>query len=240
VRGAFRLFNFAGITVYLHFTWFIVALFEINSARQRYYRPLWAAVEYVALFGIVLLHEFGHAFACRSTGGRADRIVLWPLGGLAFVDPPLRPGAVLWSIAAGPLVNVLLFPLFLGAVLATSRHGLFAMGGDIYRFFRDMFFINAGLLVFNLLPFYPLDGGQIVRALLWFKFGPIRSLQTAAIIGVIGAALLAILAFTLGSIWTGILAFFIFSQAGAAFQRANEMKLEAEVAARQQPPTAPT
>ena len=49
-----------------------------------------------------MLHEFGHALACRQVGGQADLIVLWPLGGVAYVNPPPRPGALLWSIAAGP------------------------------------------------------------------------------------------------------------------------------------------
>src|SRR5205823_4575722 len=68
-------------------------------------------LEYVSVFVIVLMHEFGHALACRQVGGIANRIVLWPLGGIAFVDPPRRPGAYLWSIAAGPLVNVILLPV---------------------------------------------------------------------------------------------------------------------------------
>ena len=68
-------------------------------------------LEYLALFVIVLLHEFGHALACRQVGGQADQIVLWPLGGVAYVAPPPRPGATLWSIAAGPLVNVVLVPV---------------------------------------------------------------------------------------------------------------------------------
>src|SRR5579864_5360255 len=57
---------------------------------------------------VVLLHEYGHALACRQVGGTADRIVLWPLGGVAYVNPPPRAAATLWSIAAGPLVNVAL------------------------------------------------------------------------------------------------------------------------------------
>ena len=68
-------------------------------------------LEYLALFFIVMLHEFGHALACRQVGGTANQIVLWPLGGVAYVDPPPRPGATLWSIAAGPLVNVALLPI---------------------------------------------------------------------------------------------------------------------------------
>ena len=68
-------------------------------------------LEYLALFLIVLMHEFGHALACRQVGGTANRIVLWPLGGVAYVNPPQRPGATLWSIVAGPLVNVVFLPI---------------------------------------------------------------------------------------------------------------------------------
>src|SRR5438045_3772951 len=111
MKGALLSFLLAGIRVYLHFTWFIVAALEVTRFAHRYQNPIWAALEYCALFGIVLLHEFGHALACRQTGGRADRILLWPLGGVALVSPPPRPGALLWSIAAGPLVNVVLLPV---------------------------------------------------------------------------------------------------------------------------------
>src|SRR5205807_8960485 len=108
--GTIRLFKFSGIQVYLHFSWFIIAAYQLTQRLNNYQSPIFALYEYIALFGIVLLHEFGHALACRQTGGVADRIGLWPLGGIAFVNPPRRPGAMLWSIAAGPLVAVVLVP----------------------------------------------------------------------------------------------------------------------------------
>src|SRR5215831_12142613 len=108
-QGSFRLFRVKGIDVYLNWTWFLVALFEIQARNGTYSSVLWNILEYVALFAIVLTHEFGHAFACRSVGGQADTIMLWPLGGVAYVNPPPRPGALLWSIVAGPLVNFGLF-----------------------------------------------------------------------------------------------------------------------------------
>src|SRR6478609_5525926 len=83
----------------------------IQTRRGNYSSFVWNTLEYVSLFLIVLMHEFGHSLACRSVGGKADQIVLWPLGGVAYVNPPQRPGATLWSIAAGPLVNVLLAPM---------------------------------------------------------------------------------------------------------------------------------
>jgi Zn-dependent protease len=239
MRGGFPIFRVAGIQVYLHFTWFLVAWYEIESGKLRYRSPAWAAAEYIGLFAIVLLHEFGHAFACRSTGGRAERIVLWPLGGLAFVDPPPRPAAVLWSIAAGPLVNVVLFPILYVAAIATGRSGSIVVSADAHRTIVNLWSINLGLLIFNLLPFYPLDGGQIVRALLWFKLGPVRSLMIAGGLGIGGAVLLGILAVYTASIWTGLIAFFLFSQAAAAIQRAREMALHADLQARTADQTPP-
>ena len=236
MRGGFPIFRVAGIQVYLHFTWFLVAFYEINSSKFRYQSPFWAAIEYVGLFAIVLLHEFGHAFACRSVGGRAEQIVLWPLGGLAFVDPPPRPGAVLWSIAAGPLVNVILWPVLDFAAIATGKMGWFQITPDAHRMLVNLWRINLGLLVFNLMPFFPLDGGQIVRALLWFKLGPIRSLKVAGVLGVVGAVGFGVLAYFWSSLWIGIIAFFLFSQAAAAIQRAKQMALHAEMAAAGPPP----
>jgi hypothetical protein len=120
--------------------------------------------------------------------------VLWVLGGVAYVSPPQRPGATLWSIAAGPLVNVVLFPLF-GILLVLGKSaGWEDTNPNAYNFVFMLFSINIVLLVFNLLPIYPLDGGQILRSLLWFVFGRARSLMIASIIGFIGVAALTGLA----------------------------------------------
>lgn len=208
-QGTLRLFRFAGIDVFLHWSWFLVAVYEINQRGQMYSSVLWNALEYLALFGLVLLHEFGHALACRQVGGQADRILLWPLGGVAIVDPPQRPGATLWSIAAGPLVNVALIPVFLALDRLTGASGWAEAWPNAQTLLRMVALINFGLLVFNLLPIYPLDGGQILRALLWFPFGRVRSLMIAAAIGLLGVGALALLAWDRRSIWIGILAAFI-------------------------------
>src|SRR6266404_4938635 len=120
-QGSLRLFRFAGIDLFLHWSWFLVAFYGISTRAKSYSSLVWPVLDYLTLFAIVLLHEFGHALACRQVGGKANQIVLWPLGGVAYVDPPPRPGATLWSIAAGPLVNVILAPfLTLAAVFARS------------------------------------------------------------------------------------------------------------------------
>src|SRR5436309_15385986 len=151
-RGSFRLFGFAGVQVYLHWSWLVVALIEINMRSRQYGSYVWNVLEYLALFGIVLMHEFGHALACRQVGGKAEQIILWPLGGVAYVAPPPRPGATLWSIAAGPLVNVALVPV-LGILWIVSRsfHWPEALP-NAHAYLIAISIINFGLLIFNLLP----------------------------------------------------------------------------------------
>src|SRR6187200_3115228 len=183
--GSIHLFRFAGIDVFLHFSWFFVALYQLTSQSHGYRSSIFALYEYLALFLIVLLHEFGHAFACRQVGGIADRILLWPFGGIAFVRPPHRPGAELWSIVAGPLVNVILFPILFGARLLFWSTGLGYSMPDVYLLLAWIGNINLFILIFNLMPVYPLDGGQILRSLLWFALGPIKSLRLASIIGLV-------------------------------------------------------
>jgi Zn-dependent protease len=208
-QGSIRLFRFAGINVFLHWSWFLVAVIEINSRAGRYSSILWNVVEYLALFLIVTIHEFGHALACRQVGGIAHQIVLWPLGGVAYVNPPPRPGATLWSLAAGPLVNVVLVPVLMVA-LGTARALNWPIDNpNAYVLVRSLAFINAALLVFNLLPIFPLDGGQILRSLLWFVMGRARSLQVATLFGFVGVAGLIFFAIRAGSLWIAVMAAFI-------------------------------
>src|SRR5438105_11992524 len=133
-KGSIRLFHLAGIDVFLHWSWFFVAALEISMRGRRYPSIAWNIAEYLTLFLIVTLHEFGHALACRQVGGTANRIMLWPLGGVAYVNPPPRPGALLWSIAAGPLVNVVLVPVTVGLLLTGQVLGLGAQMRDAQRF----------------------------------------------------------------------------------------------------------
>src|SRR6266851_5267051 len=194
-NGSVRLFRFAGIDLFLHWSWFL----------------------------IVMLHEFGHALACRQVGGIANRIVLWPLGGVAYVDPPPRPGATLWSIAAGPLVNVALVPILTGLGYLSRHMGWSAAMPNAHALLRAVWFINLSLLIFNMLPIYPLDGGQILRSLLWFVLGRARSLMVTTFLGFAGVVGLIALAVWLRSTWFGILAAFILMNCWRGLQQARAL-----------------
>ncbi len=234
-NGSIRLFQLFGITVYLHWSWFVVAIirYQIHSQWHQYTSPIWYALEYLTLFLIVLMHEFGHQLACRSVGGQTHDIVLWPLGGVAYVSPPQRAGAQLWSIVAGPLVNVILFPIFTILLLAGRSANWIDTAPDVFNYITMVWLINTVLLVFNLMPVYPLDGGQILRSLLWFVCGKARSLMIASIVGLVGVAGIIFYAVSSfisappgeksSSIWIGIMAAFILMNCWSSLMQARAM-----------------
>jgi Zn-dependent protease len=156
------------------------------------------------LFGIVLVHEFGHCFGARSVGGRADHILMWPLGGLAFASAPMRAWPQFVTVAAGPAVNVA-FCLISGAILVISNGTFDAIslnplsGGrgviltqtwhlPVFIFYQ----VNLFLLAFNLLPIYPLDGGQLFQTIMWPMLGLQRSMKLACQVGIGGAVVFAV------------------------------------------------
>jgi Zn-dependent protease len=233
-QGSIHLFRFARIDVFLHWSWFLVAAYEISNRKGSYSSVTWNVLEYLALFLMVTLHEFGHALACRQVGGTADTIVLWPLGGVAYVNPPQRPGATLWSIAAGPLVNVVLAVILFIAGLLSRSLGWAQAAPDSYGLLRAVYLINLYLLIFNILPIYPLDGGQILRSLLWFVLGRARSLMAATIIGLLGVAGLVFIAIRVQSVWLGAICFFILINCWSGFKQAQALSRFAKLPRREE------
>ncbi|MFH0980756.1 MAG: site-2 protease family protein [Planctomycetota bacterium] len=169
------------------------------------------ALELALLFLLVLIHEFGHCFGCRAVGGTANEILMWPLGGLAYVLPPHRWRAHLATTLAGPAVHVAFCLLAAAAVISWT--GSFATvpwnpfdpfrplvlegfnAWPIQRWLVIFFGLNYTLLLFNLLPVYPLDGGRALQALLWPRLGYGRAAFLAAGIGMVGAVLIGVAGF---------------------------------------------
>jgi len=163
------------------------------------------AISMAALFTLVLLHEFGHCFACRAVGGDADDILMWPLGGLASCDPPRRWKAHFITTAGGPAVNLAIVPLTCAA-LALAGHsdailfnplapaaavGVFASYWLVALWWTH--YINILLLLFNvLLPMYPMDGGRLMHALIWRARGRKRATEIATLVGLVTAGVVAV------------------------------------------------
>ncbi|QDT34722.1 Peptidase family M50 [Thalassoglobus polymorphus] len=166
----FSLGRYFGVTVRMS-VWFLV-LILILCLRLPIVIGLWASA---ILFISILIHEFAHVFGARATGGEGDEILMWPLGGLAFVSPGPNFRSEFWTTAAGPISNALICLICLPAVLSAgvfwdSLHPIVLPHLDfslsnfttaINSVFVLMFSLNFKLLVLNLLPIHPLDGGQI-------------------------------------------------------------------------------
>jgi len=231
-KGSVKIFRLFGIDVYVHWAWFI-AFFYFTSRPHQYSNYGWNALEVLGLFLIVLIHEFGHQLACRQVGGTTHNIVLWPLGGVAYVNPPQRPGAQLWSIAAGPLVNVILIPMLATFASTASHLGWSETNPNAYELAYSIYYINYVLLVFNLIPIFPLDGGQILRSLLWFPFGRANSLFVASIIGFIGVAGLMAFAIFSANTWLIIMAVFISLNCWGGLKQAQALSKVAKIPRRE-------
>ena len=222
-QGSIRLFRVFGIDVFLNWWWFIAAVYLIQRPIGKYSSTGWSVLECVALFLIVLLHEFGHALACRQVGGTANRIVLWPLGGVAYVDPPPRPGAMLWSIVAGPLVNVLLVPVIFGIGYFSRHTGLYLSVPDLRALLHAILWIDVLLFAFNILPVYPLDGGKILWSLLWLIFGRARSLMIATVLGFVGVIGFIGLAVWSKDVWLGVVAAYMLLNCWGGLKQAQAL-----------------
>jgi len=151
----------------------------------------------------ILFHEFGHVVAARMGGSRADEILIWPFGGLAFIEPGETLRSRLFTPAAGPLVNLVLCGLSLKAVLdspyaSDAFHPLIVpnvgLSGELLSDLLVLTFTaNWILLLVNLLPVYPLDGGQILQTALTSRWGNQTGIEVYVRVGM-GIGLVAMFA----------------------------------------------
>lgn len=252
--SSFTLFHVRGIRIAVDWSWFLILFFLILTMSQRFGEALGesstaaqpfglAVAGTLGFFGSILLHELGHAFAARRNGIGISSIQLWIFGGVARMDRESDSPRTEFEVAiAGPVVTLAIV-VFLGAVGAALQGG-----GDFARVLRDAFefksdaavsglvsmiawlaAINAFVLVFNLLPAFPMDGGRVARALVWWRTGN-RNLATryAANLGRVfaylfigGGLLLVAGGDAFSGIWLALIGFVINGAAkGAAMQSA--------------------
>jgi Zn-dependent protease len=221
LTGSVPLFTLFGIRVRAHASLLLLIVLVLLFAGDRAN----AAVRVQSmsiLFLVILLHEFGHCFAARWVGGQADEIMMTPLGGLAMAMAPRRPWATFVTVAGGPLVNVLIC-LACGAGLYATA-GVWPLGPWSFRRVVDLdpgwfdvvsylfwfYTISYGLLLFNLLPVFPLDGGQLLQTFIWKPLGYYRSMMITLNVGLVGSVLMIMTGIaTVGTIFGGFLLVFI-------------------------------
>ncbi|GIW97108.1 MAG: hypothetical protein KatS3mg111_0441 [Pirellulaceae bacterium] len=182
-----RVGTFGGIPVYIHWSfWLLIAVYFFSAVTSSGLGAALYAVAFIlAIFVCVVLHEFGHAAAAAMFGIPTADITLLPIGGVARLRRlPENPLHELVIAVAGPAVNVviagvLLIPWMLGAAVGRAAPGLGA-GTD---FLEQVIAANIVLVVFNLLPAFPMDGGRVLRAFLAMRMGQLRATQIAARVG---------------------------------------------------------
>jgi len=200
VKWSFQLARIAGIDVRVHVTFFLLLAWYgfIYYSDGGWTAMVSGLFFIVLLFGCVVLHEFGHALAAKAYGIRTPDITLLPIGGVARLERfPDKPWQELVVALAGPAVNVVIV-LGLYIVLGSffNIQDLADIAGGRGNLLVKLLAINVILVVFNLLPAFPMDGGRVLRALLAMRMKHARATRIAAVVGqamAVGFGLLGVL-----------------------------------------------
>jgi Zn-dependent protease/CBS domain-containing protein len=229
VKWSYRIATLAGIQVRIHVTFLLLLgfyawIYYLDGGPQ-------AAVDGVVftllIFLCVLLHEFGHAFAAKIFGIRTPDITLLPIGGVARLERmPANPWQELVIAIAGPVVNVVIaiaIFLVIGGVLPLHEFGLIDTASG--TLLAKLLFVNVLLVLFNLIPAFPMDGGRVLRALLATQMRHAAATQVAARVGQVIAVLFGVASVTpWGGPMLAFIAVFVFlgAQQELAYARFRE------------------
>ena len=185
---SWRIGRIAGIDVYVHPTFLLLLAWVAWShyaEHGNWGEAVYGVIFIIALFTIVVMHEFGHALTARHFGIKTRDITLLPIGGVARLERiPEVPSQELAVAVAGPAVNVVLAALIYAGLAVTGGLGslddVLKGGGG---FWQQLFWVNVSLVVFNMVPAFPMDGGRVFRALLAMRLDYVQATQIAASVG---------------------------------------------------------
>lgn len=213
MKWQWKLGNFAGIDVYVHATFLLLIGWVGYShwLENQLWSEVFSGILFIlALFACVVLHEYGHALTARKYGIKTRDITLYPIGGVARLERmPEKPVEELWVALMGPAVNVVIAAaLFTFLYLTNSLVPLSDLTVASGSFLERLMMINISLVLFNLIPAFPMDGGRVLRAFLAMRMDYVRATQIAATIGQ-GMALLFGLIGLFGNASLLFIAFFI-------------------------------
>jgi Zn-dependent protease len=218
MNWSFPLFRIFGIEIRMH--WFMLLMIGIlllQAAPGGTVGLGYMAAGLVILIISILFHEFGHCWMAIHEGGHAEKILLWPLGGLSYVDYEHGAAQQIKVSGIGPLSSFVLSGLFFGILVASGVHWTWTLPlpyegwlpddySVVQKFLLHGARLNLYLGLFNLLvPAYPLDGGQVLFGLLTLKFGRLRAAQAMVFISVPVGIALALFGFSAGLIFLGLI-----------------------------------
>ena len=188
-----NLFRIRGIQLAIHSTFFLLLAWRGYEGwtSEGAFGFQEAVLITLAIFVCVVLHELGHSFTGMHFGMHVSRILLMPIGGMAqFDEIPKIPRQELLITIAGPAVNAVIAAVLFGLALLKPA---FLVSGPVLinNLFWDLLYANVAMLVLNLLPIFPMDGGRILRALLAYRLPYLRATYWASIIGKVLAVIAA-------------------------------------------------
>lgn len=206
MKGSLQIGRILGIPLQFHWTFLLVFAWVLYSNWHPGWGMDWDNIQWLGIwvslvFLAVLLHELGHALMARRLGIHTERIVLYPIGGGAFLERmPNEPLREILIALAGPMVNFLLAAMLIPIIWGSGDHRLtdillffFKPGSNVvlydiatWEYLVVVFFVlNALLGVFNLLPAFPLDGGRVLRAALNMRWSRMQATVIAVTIGML-------------------------------------------------------
>jgi len=234
MNGNIRFGNLFGIPFYINPSWFLVlglVTWSYSSGLAAQFPQLGGGLPLLLglmtallLFSSVVAHELGHSFVAIRQGIDVKSITLFIFGGLASLEKESKtPASAFWVAIAGPLVSLLLFGIFVGIGFGT------AASGPLAAIISVLASVNLALFAFNLIPGLPLDGGNILKALVWKITGnPYKGVAFASRVGqifgivAIASGLLPLVLFgSFGNFWNLLIGFFLLRNAGNAAQFAR-------------------
>ncbi len=232
MNGSFRVGNLFGIPFYINSSWFLVLglltfTYGGNLATQ-FPQELGGILPWILglitallLFSSVLAHELGHSFVALSQGIEVKSITLFIFGGLASLDRESKtPAEAFWVAIAGPLVSILLFGLFTAINIYT------AITGPVASIIQLLAYINLVLALFNLIPGLPLDGGNILKSIVWkITNNPYKGIIFASRVGqafgwlaIISGLIPTFLFSSFPNFWNILIGLFLLQNAGRSAQ----------------------
>lgn len=242
MKAQVRLGRIAGISIGLHYSWFIIALLIALSLAQHFraVAPQWsnpvvwiaAIVTGLLFFAALLLHELAHSLLAKSHGLRVRAITLFALGGVSQIESEAPDAKSEFSIAiAGPVTSLLIGLALLGTAWLTGWKPATEPGTPVVSVLVWLGYINIMLAAFNMIPGYPLDGGRVLRAVIWWVTGNAdRATRLAAQAGQTVAFLFILLGLyrffvgaNFGGLWLAFIGWFLLDASRSSYVQVELM-----------------
>lgn len=239
MTGQIRIARIQGIDIGLHYSWFVIATLITMTGWSRYEQihPEWGSgliltmslVTGALFFVSIVVHELSHSLVARRHGLPVRSITLFALGGVARIErEPAEPKTEFWMAIVGPITSFLIGALFLGAAFAAGWGPLGGHETPVAAMLGWLGWINVSLAIFNMIPGFPMDGGRVLRSIVWWATGdPVRATRVAARGGQIvagGLIALGVVGFfrpggSIASLWPAFIGWFLLDAARGSVAR---------------------